>query len=313
MPIVGYEVYHPLNYSKLDLSYCDNTTIILSTPVTIDENKLYQHDPNSNYYTDDCSSYTSENGTDILLYDRKKEYINNNLSLCENNCYYKDYDQDYKQSICDCKVKNNMDYISDIMKDTNKLSNDFDLNETNSALSDIFKCTKSLFSVNGLIKNISSYILSFFMFFFLLSSLMFMKCGYPSLLLDINKIINNKLKNPENNNNKFQTKGENLRNDKKFNSRKSFINLHNFPPKKVSFSPINMKNNIPSGNEINDIDSKGKLKLKSKNIILNLNNDNSEVNDNGPIKKKAFRLSKFNPFYLTVGVNNKILFRLFTQ
>ena len=96
------------------MSCGDNTTIILSTPVTIDESKLYQHEPNSDYYTDDCSSFATDNGADILLYDRKKEYIDNNLSLCENNCNYKKYDQDYKQSICDCKVKNNMVYISDI-------------------------------------------------------------------------------------------------------------------------------------------------------------------------------------------------------
>ena len=79
--------YHPLNYSKLDLSSCDNN-INLNIPVQIDENKIYQYDPNSDYYDDECSSYTSDNGTDILLYDRKKEYNEQNLSLCEANCRY---------------------------------------------------------------------------------------------------------------------------------------------------------------------------------------------------------------------------------
>ena len=313
MPIVGYEIYHPLNYSKLDLSYCDNTTIILSTPVKIDESKLYQHDPNSDYYTDDCSSFTSDNGTDILLTDRKKEYINNNLSLCENNCFYKNYDQDYKQSICDCKVKNNMDYISDIMNDNNKLSNDFDLNETNSTLLDIFKCTKSLFSINGLIKNISSYILSFFSFFFLFSSLMFMKCGYPSLILDINKIINFKLKNPGSNNIKFQTRGENLSNNKKFKGRIGLKKKHSSPPKKYNFNFTNNKNNIFSGVQSNEGNSKRKINLKSKNLSLNLNKENKSIKSkiNYSKKNKTPGLSKFGKKNIknqSLGniVNNKL-------
>ena len=284
MPIVGYEIYHPLNYSKLDLSYCDNTTIILSTPVTIDESKLYQHDPNSEYYTDDCSSFTTDNGTDILLTDRKKEYINNNLSLCENNCNYKEYDPDFKQSICDCKVKNNMDYISDIIKDANKLSKDFNLNESSSDLLDIYKCTKTLFSVNGLIKNISSYILSFFSIFFLFSSLMFMKCGYPSLLLDINKIINNKLKNQGNNYNSCQTRGGNMRNNTKLGGRIGIKNKHNPPPKKENVNQFKKKNNIFSGIENNNINSRGKVNFKTKNLFLNVNQgnkkNNSKVNNN---------------------------------
>ena len=97
IPSVEYEIYHPLNYSKLNISYCDNTSVIINYPTLINEQKLYKYAPNSDYYTDDCSSYTSDNGTDILLTDRKKEYINNNLSLCENNCIYQDYDKDNKQ------------------------------------------------------------------------------------------------------------------------------------------------------------------------------------------------------------------------
>ena len=107
IPLIGYEVYHPLNKSKLDLSYCNNT-VSLNIPVQIDEEKIYQYDPNSDYYNDECSSYTSDNGTDILLFDRKKEYIDNNLSLCEANCTYKGYDIINKLSICDCNIKKNI-------------------------------------------------------------------------------------------------------------------------------------------------------------------------------------------------------------
>ena len=114
IPLIGYEVYHPLNKTKLDLSYC-NSTINLNIPVKINEDKIYQYDPNSDYYTDECSSYTSDNGTDIPMYDRKKNFLENNFSLCEINCIFEDYETDSKQSICSCKIKNNFEYISNVL------------------------------------------------------------------------------------------------------------------------------------------------------------------------------------------------------
>ena len=47
--LIEYEVFHPLNKSKLDLSYCKNE-VNLYIPVKIDENKIYQYNPNNAYY-----------------------------------------------------------------------------------------------------------------------------------------------------------------------------------------------------------------------------------------------------------------------
>ena len=114
IPIIGYEIYHPLNKSKLDLKYCEDILIKLNIPVNIDESKLFKYDPNSEFYNDNCFSYTTENGTDIILNDRKQEFSDNNLSLCENNCNYNGYNKDSKQSSCDCEVKNKIDSITSI-------------------------------------------------------------------------------------------------------------------------------------------------------------------------------------------------------
>ena len=48
IPIIGYEIYHPLNKSKLDLTYCQDILIKLNIPVNIDENNLFKYDPNNN-------------------------------------------------------------------------------------------------------------------------------------------------------------------------------------------------------------------------------------------------------------------------
>ena len=111
MPIVEYEIYNPFTLQKLDLSICKNNKINISFLVSINENELFLHDPSSNYYNDKCFPYTSKNRTDIILKDRREYYVNNNLTLCENNCIFIDYDYFTKHVNCECKVKNEINII----------------------------------------------------------------------------------------------------------------------------------------------------------------------------------------------------------
>jgi len=212
IPIIGYEIYHPLNKSKLDLKHCEDELIKLNIPVNIDEDKLFKYDPTSEFYTDNCFSYTTENGIDIILNDRKQEFSDNNLSLCQNDCNYTGYNTDNKQSSCNCNVKNKIDLISDIIENPNKLPNNFDNEESSSSSgsSNIvsIKCTKALFSKEGLKNNISSYIILIFIAHFLLCIIFFIKCGYKMLEQIIREILKEKEnihkeknKNKKNNNN----------------------------------------------------------------------------------------------------------------
>ena len=38
------------------------------------------------------------------LKERQKKYINNNMSLCEENCDFVDYDIENKKAICSCFI-----------------------------------------------------------------------------------------------------------------------------------------------------------------------------------------------------------------
>ena len=78
IPVIGYEVYNPDTKQKLSLKSCEDILINLDIPVSIDENILFKYDPNNEYYNDECFIYTTDNGTDIILNDRKEEFINNN-------------------------------------------------------------------------------------------------------------------------------------------------------------------------------------------------------------------------------------------
>ena len=93
IPKIEYEVYYPIlssNLEKLNLTICKHTKIDISIPVDIDED-LDIYNSSSGYYNDICYTYTTKDGTDISLSDRKKDFIENNKTLCEENCEFTKY------------------------------------------------------------------------------------------------------------------------------------------------------------------------------------------------------------------------------
>ena len=90
IPKIEYEIYYPFNdvnnnFTELNLNVCKETKIEISIPIKIDDN-LDKYNPKSNYYNDICYKTTSESGTDISLKDRRNEFTENNMTLCEENC-----------------------------------------------------------------------------------------------------------------------------------------------------------------------------------------------------------------------------------
>ena len=86
IPKIEYQIYYPLyngnELIKLNLAPCQGTKIDVSISVKIDGN-LDIYNSSSDYYNNICSKTTSESGTDISLNDRRNEFVNNNISLCE--------------------------------------------------------------------------------------------------------------------------------------------------------------------------------------------------------------------------------------
>ena len=74
IPLIVYEVYFPSfgDQFKLDLSVCKDIKIDTSIPIKLSVNDLDKANSSSNYYNDICYTYTSEDGTDVSLLDRKK-------------------------------------------------------------------------------------------------------------------------------------------------------------------------------------------------------------------------------------------------
>jgi hypothetical protein len=147
MPLIRYKIFNPETKQSLNLTYCEK--MFISVPVSINEENLFMHDPSSDYYNDKCFVHTTENNTDIILDDRRNEYINNNLFLCEEDCEYSSYNSESKKVTCECKVRENERLFEDIQIDKNKLIYNF--KNINSFLNlDIMQCYYILFCKNGI-------------------------------------------------------------------------------------------------------------------------------------------------------------------
>ena len=114
---IQYEVYAPNSNTKLDLSVCDDTNIIIYVPIELSEEtqKLYDNlreqgynlfDKNDKFYKKFCTPYKSLDGTDVILSDRFNEIYEPNKLECQKNCEYSDYLPDSKYLKCECHITN---------------------------------------------------------------------------------------------------------------------------------------------------------------------------------------------------------------
>ena len=119
-----------------------------------------------------CYSTTSIYGTELTLDDRRKEFIDKNKTVCQDNCIFSDYDNNINKAICSCETQKSSNFFDDINIDTNLLYRNFmDIN--NMANIKILGCYKELLNKKGIIKNIGFYILIFIEIIHLINAIIF--------------------------------------------------------------------------------------------------------------------------------------------
>ena len=291
IPIIEYEIYYPLdgvNLETLNLDVCENTKVSISIPVSIDEKDIDKYNTSSGFYNDICYPYTSEKGTDVTLDDRKKEFVENNMTLCEEDCDFKGYDSNTKKALCSCNVKIKLPFFSEISINKTKLYEKF-INIANIINLKIVKCYQILFSKEGISKNISIYIIIPIIIFHSICIIIFYFRDYKMLKYTINKILFFKrdsknsydiimeINQSKNKNNKSNNNFSPIKNNK-INK-----NIKNYSINAIKTNDIvsntSYKNMKPTKNQI-DVNSNQK-----KDISLVSYNSNTSSNEDENIMK----------------------------
>ena len=299
---VQYQIYNPRDLSPLDLSICKGVQININTPVVLDNitSNLYDKlkesgynlfDENDSFYTDICSTYTTENGTDIILSDRKIIiYSNNgNKALCQNGCEFESYNSTAKKASCKCwpqlnetavslsSVSNNfiMRSIADSFFKTLKYSNFL-----------VMKCYKLAFALNTISSNIGRIFMTIIIIISLILLLFFSFYDNKKIEYFIKLILNIKLT------------------QKKINQKKEIVEKkekNKIKEEKMNIKKINVRNDKKNKTKINRKKSQTKEKdkkiediNKKKTNIKNKNDKNINKGKDKEILKKLQKKDKNN-------------------
>ena len=186
IPKIDYDIYYPFknnNVTKLDLNFCKGTKIEISIPVKINDN-LDKYNPKSGYYNDICYKTTSDSGTDISLKDRRNEFVENNMTLCEENCNLINYNNTNEKVKCSCEIKTyinpNYDYKfnkKDFFKSFTDIKNIANIN--------IIKCYKIVLTIKNLKNNYGFYIIGSIMFLHLITFIIYRFISYKKIKNDL--------------------------------------------------------------------------------------------------------------------------------
>ena len=174
-PQVEYFLINPHTYEKIDLSIFENNTIDIYIPFDISKHHLdlYNYaisqgynifNPSDSFYKDVCTPFNSENKTDVLITDRKKDYFTNEYAFCEEGCNFENINIDLNKVKCNCQIKKEMK--TDTKFSTSKLFGNFYKIDSYSNFK-ILICFNLAFSSIGLKNNYGCYILSTIIFLFI--------------------------------------------------------------------------------------------------------------------------------------------------
>ena len=170
IPKVEYDVYCKLfgtNLIKLNLTVCSKSKILIFMPFEI-KDELYKYNSSSEYYNDICNTTTSEDGIDISLKDRKKEFIDNNNFICQEDCDFSEYNKETSKAACSCKVKESSQSFANMNINKARLLDNFK-NINNIINFKFLICYEKLFNKEGILNNIGSYIMLAFILFHIIT------------------------------------------------------------------------------------------------------------------------------------------------
>ena len=220
---VQYEIYDPLLKIPLDLKECAGSNAIINVPMDLNPEieTLYDSlggygynlfNSKDSFYNDICAVFTTEDNTDILLYDRRMDIyqLTVNLSLCQEGCEFKSYNSETKKAECDCQIKNQKikTYLSELEFDKNEMVDEFyeTLKYSNFR---VIVCYKLVFNLKVFLGNIGGFVMIGLIFLFLILIMVYIFVSSKTIHKNIQSIIKEKyLKNYYERSNKDKNKNK---------------------------------------------------------------------------------------------------------
>ena len=314
---VQYEIYDPITRKQLDLNYCNDVKISIYVPVNLNEETISLYDAlnksgynlfdsGDSFYNDICTPFTSSNGTDMILEDRKKEIYNSNgnISMCQNGCKFEFYNITSKKAKCNCEVQNvhiETDE-SKIVFSKKDLAENFLKTLTNSNFM-VLKCYKLAFKFKNFFKNKGRIILTLIFISFIILLIIYSIKDRKQINFYINTIINLKLNLDKNNKQISKTEmipKNKMKKKKKLKKKKKKKN-------KKYEEIINNKKNINNGNNKTNIESnENKINNENNNLINEGDNNNTNNKENNEINnnKEQENINNLDEIYVTLKNDN---------
>ena len=279
IPIIEYQIYDK-NLTKLNLNLCEKEKIDISIPIKINDT-IDKYNPKSDYYNNICNKTYKFKKVDITLKDRRFDFINNNMSLCEEICEFIDYNFMIEKVKCSCLVKINLSLLKDIKFDKDKLLKSF-TDFKNIANIMLMKCYKDVFKIQYIKNNYGFLIIAFIFILYFISLIIFYSQLKNFFKNNVYKIINaknkilysinkksNSISNVKNGKKKERRSLNKLRN---YNINTNIKNNKSFPPKKIKLRKKGISKTHNFGSSIMNLNKRDKKKSQIEN------NKNNNIN-----------------------------------
>ena len=314
---VQYEIYHPITKEQLNLNYCSDVTITVNVPVHLDDStaSLYESlsesgynlfDSEDDFYNDVCSTYTSQNGTDMTLLDRQNEIYTavENISMCQTGCKFESYNKTTQKAKCNCEVQINSTEtdISKIDFSSSSIVSSFITTLTNSNFL-VLKCYKLVLTIKNILKNKGRIIMTIIYFCFLICLLFYIIKERTKIHKFINLILKNKKNDNGLNKIKLNKKNEVININKKLDigkskeikmNEKTGKELELNKNKKIKDNKNKKNKNKDNKSEENKKMKENKNKNKDNKNKDNKNKDNKKIKEDKTNKKKNKSKDKNN-------------------
>ena len=327
---IYYEVYDS-SLKRLDLNICNDVKINLYPPVIFDESLIYLIEKTSqlgynifnesdSFYNDICTKFTTENGTDILLSDRKKDIFTQTLnkSICQIGCEFESYNTKSKKAKCNCEVSK--DSISEIISlNIDDLFNKKSIGENfYSTLANsnfrVMKCYYIAFDPSNFPRNYGKTFMTILLISFGITIIIYFIKG----IIQIDKLLSTILELIKENNSNDKNEDIDRKDEKNIYKIEGQKDEDKIIQKTIEYAEGNISNPPPPRKikKINKI-KRNKSSVYTSSKMLNTNNDNDNIiqrrNKKRIIKEKVIQKNHIDPeikieniLYDELGTNNNI-------